>query len=213
MVDARLPDGSRVNAVLPPLSLGGSLLTIRKFARQRWDLNGLVALGISFIYSGLDIVHFAHGEIYMIGAFIGVTVLHYSGLNYPALIVVAMVLTGLVGAVIERLFYRRLTAQGGGISFAGMGIIIAGFGISMVLQNIAFLIWSAKAVPFPVNFGLPIEIGELTLPRSYDTGLVATFRDRAALEAYTVHPEHILVADLGRNISEHVASVDFVDED
>ena len=53
----------------------------------------------------------------------------------------------------------------------------------------------------------------LGLPRSYDTGLVATFRDRAALEAYTVHPEHILVADMGRHISEHVASVDFVDED
>jgi hypothetical protein len=51
----------------------------------------------------------------------------------------------------------------------------------------------------------------LGLPRSYDTGLVATFRDRAALEAYTVHPEHILVADMGRNISESVVSVDFVD--
>ena len=128
---------------------------------------GLVALGISFIYSGLDIVHFAHGEIYMIGAFLGVTTLHLTGLNYPALILVAMVLTGLIGVVIERVFYRRLTSQGGGISFAGMGIIIAGFGISMVLQNIAFLIWTARAVPFPVNFGLPLEIGDLMLPRSY----------------------------------------------
>jgi len=45
MVDARLPDGSRVNAVLPPLSLGGALLTIRKFSKQRWDLGGLVAMG------------------------------------------------------------------------------------------------------------------------------------------------------------------------
>jgi hypothetical protein len=53
----------------------------------------------------------------------------------------------------------------------------------------------------------------LGLPRSYNTGLVATFRDRAALEAYTVHPEHILVADMGRNISESVVSVDFVDEE
>ena len=53
----------------------------------------------------------------------------------------------------------------------------------------------------------------LRLPRSYDTGLVATFRDRAALDAYTVHPEHILVANFGRNISEHVVSVDFVDEE
>jgi pilus assembly protein CpaF len=45
MVDARLPDGSRVNAVLPPLSLGGALLTIRKFSKQRWDLGGLVGMG------------------------------------------------------------------------------------------------------------------------------------------------------------------------
>ncbi|HVF27703.1 MAG TPA: Dabb family protein [Pyrinomonadaceae bacterium] len=47
------------------------------------------------------------------------------------------------------------------------------------------------------------------LARSYDTGLVVVFRDRAALDAYTVHPEHIKVADFGRGISEHVASVDF----
>jgi pilus assembly protein CpaF len=45
MVDARLPDGSRVNAVLPPLSLTGPLLTIRKFARRRWDLDELRGLG------------------------------------------------------------------------------------------------------------------------------------------------------------------------
>ncbi len=52
----------------------------------------------------------------------------------------------------------------------------------------------------------------LGLPRSYDTGLTSTFRDRAALDAYTVHPEHVRVADYGRSISEHVASVDFVDD-
>ena len=44
MVDARLPDGSRVNAVLPPLSLTGPLLTIRKFSKNRWDLGDLVAI-------------------------------------------------------------------------------------------------------------------------------------------------------------------------
>jgi hypothetical protein len=49
------------------------------------------------------------------------------------------------------------------------------------------------------------------LSRSYDTGLVAVFRDRAALYAYTVHPEHAKVAEFGRSISEHVASVDFED--
>jgi pilus assembly protein CpaF len=44
MLDARLPDGSRVNAVLPPLSLTGSLLTIRKFGRERFSLDDLVRL-------------------------------------------------------------------------------------------------------------------------------------------------------------------------
>lgn len=47
------------------------------------------------------------------------------------------------------------------------------------------------------------------LPRSFDTGLVAVFKDRKALDAYTVHPEHIKVAAFGTTISEQVASVDF----
>jgi pilus assembly protein CpaF len=45
MVDARLPDGSRVNAVLPPLSLSGPLLTVRKFSKQRLDLEDMLRLG------------------------------------------------------------------------------------------------------------------------------------------------------------------------
>jgi pilus assembly protein CpaF len=45
MVDARLPDGSRVNAVIPPLSLSGPLVTIRKFSKRRLDLTDLVRLG------------------------------------------------------------------------------------------------------------------------------------------------------------------------
>ncbi len=44
MVDARLPDGSRVNAVIPPLSLSGPLVTIRKFSKERWDLDDLVRM-------------------------------------------------------------------------------------------------------------------------------------------------------------------------
>jgi pilus assembly protein CpaF len=45
MVDARLPDGSRVNAVIPPLSLSGPLVTIRKFSRQRLELADMVRIG------------------------------------------------------------------------------------------------------------------------------------------------------------------------
>src|SRR6266480_614561 len=44
MVDARLPDGSRVNAVIPPLSLSGPIVTIRKFANKRLDLQEMIRL-------------------------------------------------------------------------------------------------------------------------------------------------------------------------
>lgn len=66
-----------------------------------------------------------------------------------------------------------------------------------------------KVIPEVQSLSVGFDV--LFLPRSYDTGLVAIFEDRAALDAYTVHPEHIKVAEFGRSISEHVASVDFMD--
>src|SRR5581483_7880563 len=45
MVDARLPGGSRVNAIIPPLSLTGPTLTIRKFSRDPYTINDLISFG------------------------------------------------------------------------------------------------------------------------------------------------------------------------
>jgi hypothetical protein len=56
---------------------------------------------------------------------------------------------------------------------------------------------------------LQVGLDVLKLPRSFDSGLVAVFRDRAALDAYTNHPEHLKVVAFGKTISEQVASVDF----
>ena len=77
-------------------------------------------------------------------------------------------------------------------------------------EHVAHLRRLPAVIPGIVSFNIGFDV--LGLPRSYDTGLVAVFRDRAALDAYTVHPEHIIAANFGRGISEHVASVDFVDE-
>jgi Stress responsive A/B Barrel Domain len=76
-------------------------------------------------------------------------------------------------------------------------------------EHVARLRRLPSIIPDVLSFHVGFDV--IKLPRSYDTGLVATFRDRAALDAYTVHPQHMLVADMGRNISEQVASVDFVD--
>lgn len=128
---------------------------------------GLVAIGISLIFSGLDIIHFAHGEIYMLGAFIGLTLFQVVGLPFVPALLLGAALTGIIGMIIERVFYRRLTRAGGGYTVAGLGMVIAGFGMSIVLQNVAFLVWGPKPLPFPVNFGPALEIGTITLPRSY----------------------------------------------
>ena len=78
-------------------------------------------------------------------------------------------------------------------------------------EHVARLRRLASIIPEVLSLNVGFDV--LKLSRSYDTGLVATFRDRAALDAYTIHPEHILVADMGRNISERIASVDFFAEE
>ena len=77
-------------------------------------------------------------------------------------------------------------------------------------EHVALLGRLASAIPEVES--LRVGFDTLRLARSYDTGLVAVYRDRAALAAYTNHPEHVSVADYGRGISEHVVSVDFEDE-
>jgi len=58
---------------------------------------------------------------------------------------------------------------------------------------------------------LDLKVGEdfVRSPRSYDTGLVVLFRDRAALDVYAKHPRHEPVAKLGRDLSETIVAVDF----
>ena len=60
-----------------------------------------------------------------------------------------------------------------------------------------------------ISFNVGADI--FHLERSYNTGLVAIFTDRAALDAYTVHSAHQEVVTIGRAISANVVSVDFID--
>jgi hypothetical protein len=67
-----------------------------------------------------------------------------------------------------------------------------------------------NVIPDILSFSVGADV--LHLERSFDTGLVATYADRAALDAYTVHVEHQLVVNLGKQIAEKVVSVDFISE-
>ncbi|MCU1383829.1 MAG: Stress responsive alpha-beta barrel domain protein [Acidobacteria bacterium] len=56
-----------------------------------------------------------------------------------------------------------------------------------------------------------LKVGEdvVRSPRSYDTGLSVTFADRAALDAYQQHEQHVPVAQFGVSVCEHIVAVDF----
>ena len=61
------------------------------------SLYALVALGLVLIYKTQDVVNFAHGEILMVGAFIGYTIFHILGWSYPVALVVAVLVNLTVG--------------------------------------------------------------------------------------------------------------------
>ncbi len=74
-------------------------------------------------------------------------------------------------------------------------------------RHLALLLNLPKVIANISSFEAGFDI--LHLERSYDTGLVATYPDRKALEDYTIHPAHQEVAAFGKQISANVVSVDF----
>jgi len=78
-------------------------------------------------------------------------------------------------------------------------------------EHIAKLRALPDVIPNIESFEVGADI--LHLERSFDTGLVAVYPDRAALNFYTDHPEHLKVAALGKQIAERVISVDFLSAD
>jgi hypothetical protein len=77
-------------------------------------------------------------------------------------------------------------------------------------EHIAKLKNLPEVIPNIISFNVGSDI--LHLERSFDTGLVAVYPDRAALDFYTDHPEHQEVAKIGKEIAEKVVSVDFLNE-
>jgi len=69
-----------------------------------------------------------------------------------------------------------------------------------------------RALPSKIEDIVEFDVGAdiLHLERSFDTGLVAVFADRDALDRYTVHPEHQAVAAFGKEIAEKTISVDLI---
>src|SRR3712207_4249764 len=139
----------------------------------------LIALGYTLVYGIIELINFAHGDNFMIGSFVGLTVLSGTffglGLFSPitddsgALIkiggvliamAVAMVACGLLGVGIERVAYKPLRNS------PRLAVLITAIGMSFVLQNLG-LVWKGPAqVPFPeLIYGANILPGDAVILR------------------------------------------------
>ncbi|NGO74225.1 branched-chain amino acid ABC transporter permease [Streptomyces sp. YC504] len=126
----------------------------------------LVAMGFSLVYRTMGLVNFAHADIAMIGAYAASTFYLTSKMPFVVAMVVAIVVTGAIGLVIERVL-RPLENK----DFDLMLIGTIGFGI--VLQAVAILIWgtTGRAVPSPVR-SAPLDVFGVRV-RTYDLLVMA----------------------------------------
>lgn len=122
----------------------------------------LIAIGYTMVYGIIGMINFAHGEIYMIGAFItviGYSVLTTMGVTSLALallvvLVISIVITSLYGWSVERVAYRPLRKS------SRLGPLISAIGMSVLLQNYVQLLQGAR-----VKTMEPVLQGTLTLMR------------------------------------------------
>jgi branched-chain amino acid transport system permease protein len=111
----------------------------------------LVASGLTLIFGIMDVVNFAHGELFMLGAYMGVVVLAVTG-NFWLALVLASLIVALIGAALQITTLRPLLGRD------PLTTILATFGISLVLQNYA--LWQFGPVPRKIQE--PVT-GEFTL--------------------------------------------------
>ena len=108
----------------------------------------LIALGISMIIRATDILHFAQGEMLMIGSMVGLSAYWLHGMPFVLVLLAGTVGGGLVSVGIEFFIYRKLRLR----RVSLINIMIATLGVSIVLQNAARLIWGSEPMRYPALF-------------------------------------------------------------
>jgi branched-chain amino acid transport system permease protein len=126
----------------------------------------LVAMGFSLVYRTMGLVNFAHADVLMIGAYTASTFYVSTRLPFALAVALAIVVTGVIGLVIERVL-RPLENKDVTL------MLIGTIGFGMVLQAVAVLIWGAtgRAVASPVK-AAPLEVLGVRI-RTYDLVVVA----------------------------------------
>ncbi|PRR82154.1 branched-chain amino acid ABC transporter permease [Clostridium vincentii] len=103
----------------------------------------LLALGYTMVYGIIQLINFAHGEIYMIGAFAGFYSSTTLGLSLIPTLFIAMIASGLAGIIIEKIAYKPLRNS------PRITLLITAIGVSLFLQNGMRILVGSNPKPFP----------------------------------------------------------------
>lgn len=116
------------------------------------SMYALVALGYTMVYGVLNLINFAHGEILMVGAMVGLSLLQLIAHYAPGLPGIVQLVLAIVGAIpvcvvvsilIERIAYRPLR------NAPRLAPLITAIGVSILLQTFAMMLWGRNPLPFP----------------------------------------------------------------
>lgn len=120
----------------------------------------VLSLGLAIIFGMLNIINFAHGALYMMGAFVTWLCLSQLGLNYWAALLVVPLVVGAFGILIERLFLRHL------YRIDHLYSLLFTFGLALALEGLFRYIFGAAGKPYPVPQELAgvFRLGFMVLP-------------------------------------------------
>ncbi|HHV78480.1 MAG TPA: branched-chain amino acid ABC transporter permease [Firmicutes bacterium] len=108
----------------------------------------LIALGYTMVYGILEMINFAHGEIYMFGAFTGLWLTLTTNLPFVATFLLASLAAAALGFVIERVAYRPLRRS------SRITVLISAIGVSIFLQNLMLIVAGPQTRDFPAKLSI-----------------------------------------------------------
>ena len=125
------------------------------------SLYALIAIGYTMVYGILRLINFAHGDLLMVAAYVGVMGVGLFSLPWPLAFALAALLTGLLGVLLERGAYRPLRRA------PRISLLISAIAASFLLENLALVLAGGRARPFPVPGALAgtLSWGGLFIPR------------------------------------------------
>jgi len=120
----------------------------------------MLSLGLAVIFGLLNIVNFAHGALYMVGAYVAWMALEYFGLNYWWSLALAPLIVGAFGVLIERLLLRWL------YQLDHLYGLLLTFGVALILEGLYRYVFGVSGQPYPVPDALmgATDVGFMILP-------------------------------------------------